>query len=198
VARDGQPAALVDMRGEEGLMKDWITNVITRELKALRREIETYPSEQDLWEVRPGITNPGGNLALHLAGNIQYFLGNVLGKSGYARNRDAEFGSRDVPRSELLHEIDNAIAAVQTGMSKISEADLALRGPGDFFGTRQSGLPEFRVADLLRDAAALEAARRDAVALVREDPQLRAPEHRALRGALQQCWRGKIDLAGVG
>lgn len=106
-------------------MKEWITNVIMRELKALRREIETYPSDADLWEVRPGITNPGGNLALHLAGNIQYFLGNVLGKNGYVRNRDAEFGDKDVPRADLLREIDNAIAAVQTGMSRISEADLA-------------------------------------------------------------------------
>jgi hypothetical protein len=106
-------------------MKEWITKVITRELKALRREIETYPSEEDLWDVRPGITNPGGNLALHLAGNLQYFLGNVLGHNGYVRNRDAEFGSKDVPRAELLREIDNAIAAVETGMSKISEADLA-------------------------------------------------------------------------
>jgi uncharacterized damage-inducible protein DinB len=106
-------------------MKEWITNVITRELKALRREIETYPSESDLWEVRPGITNPGGNLALHLAGNIQYFLGNVLGKNGYVRNREAEFGDKDVPRADLLREIDLAIAAVQTGMTKISDADLA-------------------------------------------------------------------------
>ena len=106
-------------------MKEWITSVITRELKALRREIETYPTEADLWEVRPGITNPGGNLALHLAGNIQYFLGNVLGRNGYVRNRDAEFGSKDVPRAELLREIDNAIADVQTAMSRISEADLA-------------------------------------------------------------------------
>jgi uncharacterized damage-inducible protein DinB len=106
-------------------MKEWITNVITRELKALRREIETYPSDDDLWEVRAGITNPGGNLALHLAGNIQYFLGNVLGKNGYVRNRDAEFASKDVPRAELLREIDNAIEAVETGMSKVTEADLA-------------------------------------------------------------------------
>jgi len=106
-------------------MKDWITNVITRELKALRREIESYPSDEGLWEVLPGIANPGGNLALHLAGNLQYFVGQVLGKNGYVRNRDAEFGSRDVPRAELLREIDNAIAAVQTGMGKISEADLA-------------------------------------------------------------------------
>ena len=106
-------------------MKEWITNVITRELKALRREIEAYPSEDGMWEVLPGIANPGGNLALHLAGNIQYFLGNVLGKSGYVRNRDAEFASRDVPRNELLREIDNAIAAVEAGMGKIAESDLA-------------------------------------------------------------------------
>jgi ATP-dependent DNA helicase RecG len=91
----------------------------------------------------------------------------------------------------------SAMTATNDGF-KIAEADLALRGPGDFFGTRQSGLPEFRVADLLRDAAALEAARRDAVALIRDDPQLRAAEHRTLRAALLQRWRGKIDLAGVG
>jgi len=91
----------------------------------------------------------------------------------------------------------DAMTATTDGF-KIAEADLALRGPGDFFGTRQSGLPEFRVADLLRDAAALEAARRDAVALIREDPNLLAPEHRALRAALLQRWRGKLDLAGVG
>ncbi|HSL52309.1 MAG TPA: ATP-dependent DNA helicase RecG [Candidatus Deferrimicrobiaceae bacterium] len=90
-----------------------------------------------------------------------------------------------------------AMTATNDGF-KIAEADLALRGPGDFFGTRQSGLPEFRVADLLRDAAALEAARRDAVALIREDPNLLAPPHRALRAALLLRWRGKLDLAGVG
>jgi ATP-dependent DNA helicase RecG len=81
---------------------------------------------------------------------------------------------------------------------KIAEADLALRGPGDFFGTRQSGLPEFRVADLLRDGAALEVARQDAVALVSRDPALRLPEHRALREALLARWRGRLDLASVG
>lgn len=119
-------------------MKDWITNVITRELKALRREVETYPSDQDLWEVRPGITNPGGNLALHLAGNLQYFLGNVLGKTGYVRNRDAEFGNKDVPRAELLREIDNALAAVATGMSKLTEADLAKPFPEAVGGVKSS------------------------------------------------------------
>jgi hypothetical protein len=119
-------------------MKEWISNVITRELKALRREVETYPSEDGLWDVRPGITNPGGNLALHLAGNIQYFIGNVLGKNGYVRNRDAEFADKDVPRTELLREIDNAIAAVETGMSQITEADLARPYPEAVGGVRST------------------------------------------------------------
>ena len=81
---------------------------------------------------------------------------------------------------------------------RIAEVDLELRGPGDFFGTRQSGLPEFRVADLLRDGAMLEEARREAFALVHADPKLAAPEHRRLRAALLARWRGKLDLAGVG
>jgi ATP-dependent DNA helicase RecG len=81
---------------------------------------------------------------------------------------------------------------------KIAEVDLQLRGPGEFFGTRQSGLPEFRVADLLRDAGLLEEARRDALAIVGSDPELRAPEHRGLRQALLARWRGKLALASVG
>ena len=90
-----------------------------------------------------------------------------------------------------------AMTATHDGF-RIAEADLELRGPGDFFGTRQSGLPEFRVADLLRDGPMLEEARREAFALVQGDPKLLAPEHRALRAALLTRWRGKIDLAGIG
>ena len=105
-------------------MKEWIATVMTSELKALRREVESYPSDAKLWESAPGITNPGGNLVLHLAGNIQYFVGGVLGGSGYKRYRDAEFGSRDIPRADLLREIDAALAAVQAGLARVSDDDL--------------------------------------------------------------------------
>src|SRR5256884_3535797 len=81
---------------------------------------------------------------------------------------------------------------------RIAEADLRLRGPGEFFGTRQSGLPQFRVADLVRDAAILEEARREAQAIIAEDGELRSPAHRGLREALLTRWRGKLDLASVG
>ena len=91
----------------------------------------------------------------------------------------------------------DAMAETTDGF-RIAEVDLSIRGPGDFFGTRQSGLPAFRVADLLRDGAMLEEARQEAFALVAADPQLAAPEHRALRTALLARWRGKLGLASVG
>ena len=81
---------------------------------------------------------------------------------------------------------------------RIAEADLRLRGPGEFFGTRQSGLPEFRVADLIRDAAILDDARREATAIVAADPELRSPAHRGLREGLLARWRGKLSLASAG
>jgi ATP-dependent DNA helicase RecG len=62
----------------------------------------------------------------------------------------------------------------------IAEQDLKLRGPGDFFGTKQSGSPSFRLADLSRDADLLETARKEAIALHESDPELRKPEHEAL------------------
>ena len=81
---------------------------------------------------------------------------------------------------------------------RIAEVDLELRGPGEFFGTRQSGLPEFRLADLIRDASVLEEARREAKAIIDRDPELRDPAHRALRQGLLARWRGKLALASVG
>jgi len=90
-----------------------------------------------------------------------------------------------------------AMCETQDGF-RIAETDLALRGPGEFFGTRQAGLPEFRAANLLTDGRLLEEARQEALALVRRDPDLRLPEHQALRQALLARWRGRLDLAAVG
>jgi ATP-dependent DNA helicase RecG len=97
---------------------------------------------------------------------------------------------------EARRRID-AMTAANDGF-RIAEVDLELRGPGEFFGTRQSGLPEFRTADLLRDARILEEARVEAQAIVAADPELRGPAHRALRAGLLARWRGKLALARAG
>ncbi len=79
----------------------------------------------------------------------------------------------------------------------IAEEDLRLRGPGEFFGARQWGVPEFRVANLIRDHALLEQARREALATVREDPQLSGPGHQAARDAMRRRWQTKLVLGSV-
>jgi len=70
----------------------------------------------------------------------------------------------------------------------IAEADLRLRGPGEFLGTRQAGLPELKVANIIRDAHLLEKAREAAFNTIRKDPQLREPEHLAIKCALNRKW----------
>ncbi len=81
---------------------------------------------------------------------------------------------------------------------RIAEEDLKLRGPGEFFGTRQHGLPELRIGDIVVDYQLLRLARRDAFALVAEDPRLEKPEHLVLRRAVLRTFRDRLYLAAVG
>ncbi|MDW7712418.1 MAG: ATP-dependent DNA helicase RecG [Deferrisomatales bacterium] len=81
---------------------------------------------------------------------------------------------------------------------EIAEEDLRIRGPGDFLGTRQSGLPDFRVANILQDGPLLQQARDLAAAVLAEDPGLRAPRNAALRRALLDRWAGRLELALAG
>lgn len=90
-----------------------IRAVLLRDLAAFRREIEAYPDEGSLWVLPPGVPNSAGTLALHVAGNVQHFIGAVLGGTGYVRDRGAEFGDRGVPRGELLRRLNSAEDAVR-------------------------------------------------------------------------------------
>lgn len=80
---------------------------------------------------------------------------------------------------------------------EIAEEDLRIRGPGEFFGVRQWGIPEFRAAQLLRDRVLLEQAREEAFALIRRDPYLTAPASQSLRAAMLRRWKDKLDLGAI-
>ena len=80
--------------------------ILDRDLRTLRRELEAYPDETRLWQTVPGMANTAGTLALHLVGNLRFFVGGTLGDTGYVRNRPAEFSRRDVPRRDLIEEIE--------------------------------------------------------------------------------------------
>ncbi len=90
-----------------------------------------------------------------------------------------------------------AVMEQTTDGFRIAEADLEIRGPGDFLGTRQSGVPDFRVANLFRDQRLLVAAREAAFALVARDPELADPAHRETKEAVRRRWAGRLALAGA-
>jgi ATP-dependent DNA helicase RecG len=81
---------------------------------------------------------------------------------------------------------------------KIAEADLALRGPGEFLGTRQSGLADFRLANLIRDSKLLLTARKEAMDWLALDPTLQRPESRPLKAILQRRWGERLELGNIG
>jgi len=81
---------------------------------------------------------------------------------------------------------------------RIAEEDLLIRGPGEFMGTKQSGLPDFRIASILRDAETLNEARREAFLLVEKNPGLEKPEHAELREVLMRRWESRLEIAKTG
>ena len=121
------------------MIPEYLTAVITRDLRAVRREIEAYPDDASVWKLPPGIANSAGTLALHLAGNAQHFFGAVLGGSGYVRDRAAEFSRRDVPRAEITAQLDAGIAAVERGFAKVSDQTLATDFPEQIAGHAVAG-----------------------------------------------------------
>src|SRR2546426_6928135 len=111
------------------MLTTWIAAILPRDLSALRREIEAYADERDIWRVAPGISNCAGTLALHLGGNIQFFVGAVLAGAGYVRDRDAGVARRGVPRGGLLRGIDAALAAGERGVGGRPDGGAQETGP---------------------------------------------------------------------
>jgi uncharacterized damage-inducible protein DinB len=113
-----------------------VATILDRDLRTLRREVEAYPDERGLWQKVPGISNVAGTLALHLAGNLQHYIGAHLAQTGYVRDRAAEFARRGVPRSELLSQIEAARAAVLAALSRATELDVTAEYPETIAGSR--------------------------------------------------------------
>jgi hypothetical protein len=111
-----------------------LMTLYTRDLNKLAEEIKLYPDETAIWKVAPGIANSAGNLCLHLCGNLQHFIGTVLGNSGYVRNREAEFASKNIPRELLLEEIEKTKAAIAQTLPNLPHDQLHAPYPVEVFG----------------------------------------------------------------
>lgn len=91
-----------------------------RDLNKLSKEIESYQNEESLWVIQEGISNSGGNLALHLIGNLRTYIGKNLGDFEYIRNREAEFSAKNISKETLLEMIEETKEIVLKTVEKLT------------------------------------------------------------------------------
>ena len=111
-----------------------------RDLKRLQKEIGAYKTESDLWITKGEIKNSAGNLCLHLMGNLNHFIGHILGKTDYVRQRTREFTDRDIPQKDLLMGIKETRLTIEEVLNKLDPKILALEFPVQVFDEPYSNL----------------------------------------------------------
>jgi uncharacterized damage-inducible protein DinB len=105
------------------LIEDLVV-VLLRDLEAVKLEVALFPDDEALWLTKPGIANAAGNLAHHVAGNIQHFIGHRLGGLPYRRDRAAEFDRRSGTRADIRAELEGAITGVRTVLPTLDPSRL--------------------------------------------------------------------------
>lgn len=101
-----------------------LAEIYERDLEKVKSEILLYKSEEAMWIIQEDINNSAGNLCLHLIGNLNHFIGAILGKTGYVRTRELEFSSKNVPRSEIIVSLDKTNEIVKTALLSLTDKDL--------------------------------------------------------------------------
>lgn len=112
-------------------MTDSLIKLFERDLEALKKELNLYESESDMWKVKASISNSGGNLCLHIVGNLLHFVGHVIGGSDYVRNRPAEFELKSVPLKDLLDQVETTRIKVIEVLKNLNNDDLERKYPID-------------------------------------------------------------------
>jgi uncharacterized damage-inducible protein DinB len=109
-----------------------------RDLGRLKAEIELYRQEENIWRIEKSIANSAGNLALHLIGNLNTYIGATIGQTGYVRNRELEFSVKNVPRTELIEKIEATAKVVEHSLSRLTDQDMEDEYPMPVFTDKTS------------------------------------------------------------
>jgi uncharacterized damage-inducible protein DinB len=120
------------------MILDSLAIFFQRDLEKLKSEIDEYRNEENIWRINGNITNSAGNLCLHLVGNLNAFIGAQLGNTGYIRQRDLEFSMKNIPKSELISQIDQTKHMVDDVLKQLSEAQLQEDFPIQVFQNKTS------------------------------------------------------------
>jgi uncharacterized damage-inducible protein DinB len=114
-------------------MSTAIVAVFEKDLNILRSQIESYSQEDDLWKTTGGIKNSAGNLCLHILGNLNHYIGAILGQTGYIRDRPLEFTNR-VKKQELIDEIDSVKSRISEVINNLPSSRFEEAYPEEVLG----------------------------------------------------------------
>jgi uncharacterized damage-inducible protein DinB len=131
------------------MIQQSLSELFERDLNKLKEEINLYKDENRIWAVKGDIKNSAGNLTLHLLGNLNHFIGAILGNSGYVRNRDEEFSDNHVPRTEIIGNIDKTIGIIKSTLLKVSDQQLKKDYPIKVLKNKETMRTEFFLIHLL-------------------------------------------------
>jgi len=106
------------------MLAETLLALFNRDLNKLKTEISLYRDEKNIWLVDKSIANSAGNLCLHLVGNLNTYIGAVIGKTNYIRDRDLEFSQKDIPRAELISKIEATIMVVNDAVNNLTDETL--------------------------------------------------------------------------
>jgi hypothetical protein len=105
-----------------------------RYIDQMKEEISAYKDEADIWKLTGSINNSPGTLTLHMCGNLQHFVGAVIGNTEYVRNRDEEFAKKNASRNDLLTELEVTRNIVDAEFDNLDDDRLEEKFPSTHFG----------------------------------------------------------------
>ena len=115
------------------MTKDVLKDLFLRDLDRLENEVKLYPNQESMWAKVDGISNTGGNLIMHLVGNLQHFIGATLYESGYVRDRANEFEG-SMTSGQMLEEIAKTKSIIEAYFIHVDEASFLEEYPMQVFG----------------------------------------------------------------
>ena len=102
-----------------------LIQIFERDLNNVTQELSLYSDDASIWELKDGLPVTGGNLCLHIAGNLQHFIGTVLGDTGYVRNKNAEFSAKNIiSRQKLIDLINETKTVVRDTLEQVTKKEL--------------------------------------------------------------------------
>ena len=113
----------------DNMIKETLIQLFTRDLNKLKTEIQSYRNEENIWIIDQDIKNSGGNLCLHLIGNLNTYIGAQMGNSGYLRNRDLEFLQKNVPANQMIVMIEETILMIRSTLQNMPATNLDQEHP---------------------------------------------------------------------